>query len=185
MSVLKDQHTEFRRCHLGGALYLLIEGVLWLTAAVLGTLNLIPAAMLALLFGGMFIHPLATVLSRLMKLQSPDDSNRLPVLTTWVALTVPLGIPLILMATSSGNENLFFPAFTILVGAHWLPFAYIYSMKSFIALAGVLVLTGVIFGFVFTQSFFACGFWAGGFHLLFAFLHFHLVGKEISQIPDP
>ncbi len=178
MTNLDAQHTEYRRCHLGGAVYLAVEGVLWLVSAFLGAINQIPASMLTLLIGGMFIHPVASAFARIMKLSSPDDSNRLSVLTTWVALTIPLGLPLIFMAVSGGRENFFLPAFTVLIGAHWLPFVYIYSMKSFIVLAGVLVLTGVLFAFVFTQSYFVCGFFVGGIHLLFSGLHYFSVSRE-------
>ena len=179
MTELYDQHTEYRRCHVGGAVYLAVEGVLWLLSASLGAASQIPAAMLVLIIGGMFIHPIATVYSRLLRLPSPDRSNRLPVLNTWIALTIPLGLPLIFMATMAGHENIFFPAFAVLVGAHWLPFAYIYSMNSFLAIAGILVLGGILFGFVFIQSFSACGFFAGGILLIFAAIHYFIVHKEL------
>ena len=178
MADMSDQHMEFRRCHLGGAVYLTVEGLLWLIAATLGAVGRVPAAMLLLLLGGMFIYPIATACSRLIKLPRPRGSNRLGVLSAWVALTIPLGLPLVFMATSAGREHLFFPAFSVLVGAHWLPFSYIYSMRSFIALAGVLVLVGVLFGFIITQSFSACGFVAGGVLLLFAIIHFVAVRGE-------
>jgi len=174
-----DQHTEYRRCHLGGAVYLAVEGILWLLSASFGAAGQIPVAMIILLIGGMFIHPIATACSRLLRLPSPDRSNRLSVLITWIALTIPLGLPLIFMATAVGHINLFFPAFAVLVGAHWLPFAYIYSMNSFPGLAGILVLTGSLFGFVFTRSFSACGFLVGGILLLFAAIHFLVVRREL------
>lgn len=178
MNTLMDQHVEYRHCHWGGAVYLTIEGFLWLLSAVLGAANQIPAAMIVLLMGGMFIHPMALLASKLLKRPVPNESNRLPILNTWLALTIPLGLPLLFMAISSGQQNLFYPAFTVLVGAHWLPFAYIYSMKSFLALSGLLVLVGILFGFVFTESFYLCGFMAGGIHLLFAVIHFYQVQQE-------
>ncbi|MGD9487400.1 MAG: hypothetical protein AB7W47_05225 [Calditrichaceae bacterium] len=127
----------------------------------------------------MFIHPIATLCSRLLKLPSPGASNRLSILNTWVALTIPLGLPLIFMATTSGHNNIFFPAFAVLVGAHWLPFAYIYSMISFLVVACILVLSGIFFGFVFIQSFSACGFFVGGIHLIFAAIQYFTVRREI------
>jgi hypothetical protein len=175
---LSDQHLEFRRCHYGGAVYLAVEGLLWLLAATLGASGLVPTSMLLLLIGGMFIYPIATACSRLLKMPKPGNSNRLAILSTWIALTIPLGLPLVFMATSAGRENLFFPAFTVLVGAHWLPFAYVYSMRSFVAMAVVLVLVGILFGFVFPQFFAACGFVAGGILLLFAIIHFVVVRSE-------
>jgi hypothetical protein len=126
----------------------------------------------------MLIHPVATACSRLLGMPKPDDANRLAALSAWIALTIPLGLPLVFMATSGGRENLFFPAFTVLVGAHWLPFAHVYAMKSFAVLAVVLVLAGILFGFVFTQFFAVCGFVAGGTLLLFAIVHHVAVRRE-------
>jgi hypothetical protein len=173
-----SRHLEFRRFHLGGAVYLAVEALLWTLSAILAIAGQIPAAMLVLLVGGMFIYPIATACARILKMPRLDDSNRLAILSTWIALTIPLGLPLVFMATSAGRENLFYPAFTVLVGAHWLPFAYVYAMKSFVVLAVVLVLAGILFGFVFTQSFAACGFVAGGILLLFAIVHFVSVRGE-------
>lgn len=181
MADLTTQHTEYRLSHFGGTVYLAVEGFLWLTAASLGAAGQIPAAMLTLLVGGMFIHPIASALSRFTGIQAPSEANRLWVLITWISLTIPMALPLVFMATAAGRENMFFPAFTVIVGAHWLPFSYVYSMRSFIALAVILVLTGTLFGFVLTQSFSACGFVAGGIHLLFAVVHYFVVHRESKR----
>ncbi len=164
---------------MGGAVYLAVEGVLWLLSASLGAAGFIPPAIIVLFAGGMFIHPVAMGFSKLLGMTTPDKNNRLPILNTWMALTIPLGLPLILMATSSGNQNMFYPAFAILVGAHWLPFTYIYSMKTFLMLAGILVISGILLGFIFTLSFSACGFIVAVVHLLFSGLHYSLVRREI------
>lgn len=158
--------------------------MLWLFSATLGALGQTPISMLVLMIGGMFIHPFAAVCSRLLRLPLPSSSNRLTSLNTWVALTIPLGIPLIFMATSAGHENLFFPAFTVLVGMHWLPFTYIYAMKSFVVIAGIQVIVGILFGFVYTQSFSAAGFITGGILLLFAVIHFLVVSRELLSEPE-
>jgi len=178
-----DQHAEYRRCHKGGAVYLVVEGILWLLSAALGAAGKVPAAMLVLLVGGMFIHPIAMACSRLLGMTSPVRSNRLSILNTWIALTIPLGLPLVFMATAAGHENIFYPAFVVLVGAHWLPFAYIYSMNSFVVIACVLVLVGILFGFVLVESFSACGFVAGGILLLFAAINYFMVHRELASGP--
>lgn len=183
MTELYDQHAEYRRCHFGGAVYLVIEGVLWLISASLGAASQIPAAMLVLIVGGMFIHPMAVLGSRVIKLPSPAASNRLSILNTWMALTIPLGLPLVFMATKAGHDNIFFPAFAVLVGAHWLPFAYIYSMASFLVIAPLLVLAGIFFGFFSIYSFSACGYFAGGVHLFFAAIQYFAVRREIQGEP--
>lgn len=109
--------------------------------------------MLTLLIGGMFIHPLASALSSLVGMPKPQSTNGLTTLVIWISLTIPLG----------------------------LPFSYVYAMKSFLVLAGILVLTDVLFGFVFPASFATCGFVAGAFLLIFAVIHFLIVRQEKNR----
>ncbi|MBD3386377.1 hypothetical protein GF407_15815 [candidate division KSB1 bacterium] len=177
-----NYHTEYRHCHFGGAVYLIVEGILWLLSAIVGYFGQIPVAMLILLIGGMFIHPIATTFSKLLKVPSLQKSNRLSILITWLSLTIPLGLPLIFMATLGGREYLFFPAFAVLVGAHWLPFTYVYSMNSFIVLSIILVVVGIIFGFIYTQFFAICGFFVGFILFFFALIHYVWVRKEKNTI---
>jgi len=167
-----DRHQEFRRCHRGGAVYLGVESLLWLLSATLGVVGHVPAAMLTLLLGGMSIHPVTMALSRALGWSRPGSANPLGLLSMWIALTIPLGLPLVFLATSGGRNAMFYPAFAILVGAHWLPFAYVYSMPSFVVLAIVTVIAGIGFGFVVTASFATCGFVVAGIFAIFAVVHY-------------
>ncbi|NOY23639.1 MAG: hypothetical protein GXO70_09060 [Acidobacteria bacterium] len=176
-----DQHADYRYCNRGAAVYLTVEGFLWLLSATLGAYGQSHIAILLLIIGGMFIHPVSLGISRIIGLSRIEKSNPLPILNTWLALMIPLGLPLIFMAVSEGRTNLFYPAFTILIGAHWLPFIYIYAMKSFAVLAGVLVMIGIVFGFVLTNSFSPCGFTVGGVHLIFAIVNSYLVRAETPE----
>ena len=176
-----DPHSEYRQCSRGGAVYLVVEGFLWLLSAPLGSFGQIPFAILVLMAGGMLIHPISLFVSRMAGLPTISKANHLPVLNTWLALMIPLGLPLVFMATAGGHTNLFFPAFSILIGVHWLPFAYVYAMRSFVVAAGVFVLTGVVFGFKLTGSFFACGFVVGAILLTFALSNFLVVRHELRM----
>ena len=174
-----DQHSEYRHCSRGGAVYLAVEGLLWMLSAALGAFGQISFAILFLIIGGMLIHPVALLVTRGLGLPKIVEANRLPILNTWLALMIPLGIPLVFMAVAGGRTNLFYPAFSILIGAHWLPFTYVYAMKSFAVFAGVFVLIGVFFGFMLTASFSACGFVVGGVLLAFAVINSLLVRREL------
>jgi hypothetical protein len=178
MNEVQNQHEEFRRCHRGGAAYLLVESVLWFTASMFGAHGHYRISILILVFGGMLIHPLSMGVSRTLKLPALPQSNKLTNLNILIALTIPLGLPLVFMTIRGGDFNLFFPAFCVLIGAHWLPFIYIYRMKSFAVLAGLFVAVGIFFGFVKTVSFATPGFVAAGLLLLFAFLHFRITASE-------
>ena len=117
-----DQHSDYRHCSRGGAVYLVVESFLWLLSATLGAFGQIPFAILLLIIGGMLIHPVSLVATRMVGLPQMSETNRLPILTTWLALVIPMGLPLVFMAVAGGQTNLFYPAFSVLIGAHWLPF---------------------------------------------------------------
>jgi len=174
------QHSDYRHCHRGGAVYLAVEGFFWLLSAAFGAFDQIPVAILLLAIGGMFIHPVSLVVSRMVGLPQVNEMNRLPILNTWLALMIPLGLPLVYLVVSGGRTTLFYPAFSIIIGAHWLPFIYVYAMKSFAVLASLLVLIGIFFGFLYTDSFSACGFVSGGILLVFAITNALFVKKELQ-----
>lgn len=58
-----------------------------------------------------------------------------------------------------------FPAALLVVGAHYLPFVFLYGMRLFGVLAGVLVLVGVTLG-LWLEVPFATGGWVGGLVLV-------------------
>ena len=182
MNQAVDRHAAYRIANRGGAVYLFVEAVLWLLSATFGALGAMPAAIITLLFGGMFIHPIALGVSRLLKLPQLDAGNDLPMLNTWLALMIPLSLPLLFMAVAGGRTHLFYPAFAVIIGVHWLPFTYVYRMKSFALFAGVFVATGIVFGFVVTRFFALPGFIVGIELVVFGVLNLVLVRREMAVI---
>ncbi|TFB64992.1 hypothetical protein E3T34_15360 [Cryobacterium sp. TMT1-62] len=96
-----------------------------------------PGASIATLFlGGMLIFPLTT-----LTLRTAGGPAALPkghpmaALATQFAFTVPSGM-LVAVALGLTEPNLFFPASMIIVGAHYLPFVFLYGMRLFAVLAG-------------------------------------------------
>jgi uncharacterized protein DUF7010 len=75
--------------------------------------------------------------------------------------------------------TLFYPALMILLGAHYLPFIFLYGMRMFAVLAAILVGSGVIIGQRFPASF-TLGAWVGGATLfVFAWLGRITVQREL------
>ena len=60
-----------------------------------------------------------------------------------IAFTVPIGL-VVVVALLSGHGELFFPASMVIVGAHYLPFVFLYGMRLFAYLAAALVVPGVL-----------------------------------------
>ena len=85
-------------------------------------------------------------------------------LATLTAFIVPLTLPLI-GAASLYNINWFYPAFMLVVGAHYMPFIFLYGMWEFGVLAAALILGSVGIGMWSPHSF-ALGGWYTAIALL-------------------
>jgi Family of unknown function (DUF7010) len=167
---VKQAQNEVREAFAGGSMGQLISGLLWLTSAALATWSSERSAILLLVFGGMFIFPLTQLGLRLVGKQGKlGEDNPLNGLGMQVAFVLPLSLPLV-YAAALHNPLWFYPAFMILVGAHYLPFVFLYGMSLFAVLCGVLVAAGLMLG-LYGPPIFALGGWTtGGVLLLFSLL---------------
>jgi hypothetical protein len=168
--LVKDAQRDVRTVFLGGFPGQLVSGTLWLVSAALGTWGSHRSAILFLTFGGMFIFPLTQLLLKAIGRRAAlTPGNPLNGLAMQIAFTVPLGLPLIGAATLH-REGWFYPAFMIVVGAHYLPFVFLYGMWLFAVLAGLLLAGGLVLGLHLPGAFAHGGWLGGGILLLFAFI---------------
>ena len=66
----------------------------------------------------------------------------------------------------------------ILVGAHYIPFTFLYGMRMFIPLSAILIGGGVVIALYFSTSF-SIGAWVGGLTLfIFAWVGRALVVRD-------
>ena len=77
-----------------------------------------------------------------------------------IAFTVPLSLPLIGAATLH-RIDWFYPAFSIVVGAHYLPFTFLYGQQRCLVVGGLLIATGLLIG-LYVPGRFALGGWVTG-----------------------
>lgn len=177
MDVADAQH-EVRHTFRGGFAGQLVSGILWLASAALGTWVSPRAAITLLVVGGFFIFPLTRLVLRGMGGPSSlGSANPLNALGMQVAFVLPLTLPLV-AAAALYRLNWFYPAFMIALGAHYLPFVFLYGMRLFWALAAILVGGGVIVG-LYARETFALGAWFTGAVLLcFAVLGLEVVRRE-------
>jgi len=157
---INDAQREVRFAYLGGFWGQLISSIIWLIAAALGTWVTPRASILMAVIGGFFIFPLTKMLLRLTGRAPVSRENPL----TWLGMQTAFVLPpsmLLLVPVGLYKLNLFFPALLILLGAHYLPFATLYGMRMFLALAGVLIAMGVVIGNWYASTF-SLGAWAGG-----------------------
>ena len=173
---IRDAQREVRSVYVGGFWGQLVSSVIWLVSAALGTWVTPKASILAVVIGGFFIFPLTQMLLRLSgRPASVSKENAFHFLGMQVAFVLPLSM-LLLFPVALFRLNWFFPALMILVGAHYLPFATLYGMRMFLALAGILIAVGVVIALYFAQTF-SLGAWLGGL-ILFAFAW---IGRSIAS----
>jgi hypothetical protein len=134
---------EVRQVFRGGSVGQLVSGLVWLASAVVATYGTPKSAATVLIVGGFVIFPLTMLGLRLLggpaKL-GPD--NPLNGLGMQVAFVLPLIIPIVI-ALAVHHVEWFYPAMMVAVGAHYLPFIFLYGMPIYGVLCGVLVAGGV------------------------------------------
>src|SRR5689334_15440233 len=126
---LQEAQCESREIYLGGGPGQMVCAALWLASAAAGTWATPRLAVLILLIGGFFIFPLTQLSLRAMGgPASLSSDNPLRWLALQVALIVPLCLPVVLGATAH-RLGWFYPGAMIVVGAHYLPFQFLYGQR--------------------------------------------------------
>lgn len=166
---ISDAQREIRHRFHGGFYGQLVSGVLWLLSGGLAVTVGVKSAIIALVFGGIMIFPVTESLVRLSGRKELAQANTLRYLGMQVAFVLPFSM-LLLLPVTQYRTNLFYPAMMILLGAHYIPFVFLYGMRLFAFLAAILIGGGVCLA-MFGASRFSTGAWGTGIVLiLFAFL---------------
>jgi len=180
---IADAQREMRTRYVGGFYGQLVSGALWIVSAALATWSTPRAAITTIVIGGCFIFPLTEMLLRLegerVKLSA---NNALRQLGMQVAFVLPLSMPL-LAPVARYRLTLFFPALMILVGAHYLPFVFLYGMRMFAVLAVVLIGGGLSSGMYLTDSLGAGAWFAGAVLVAFAVIGRSIAARETWTAP--
>jgi hypothetical protein len=160
-----DAQREMRTRYVGGFYGQLVSGVLWLASAGLAVWVSPRTAIWTVVVGGFFIFPLTLLLIRLSGAKtSLSADNSLHELGMQVAFVLPLSMPL-LIAVGTFRLTWFFPGLMVLLGAHYLPFAFLYGMRMFWVLGWLLASAGLLFAMYWDSSF-SIGAWFTGVVLL-------------------
>jgi len=164
---IQAAQREVRTVFVGGFFGQLVSAAVWLAAAALGTWRSPRSSILAAVVGGFFIFPLTKLLLRLSGRPSAlPRGNPLNSLGMEVAFVLLFSM-LLLIPVGLFRLNWFFPALLILVGAHYLPFVFLYGMRLFAGLAAAMLAAGILIA-MYASSWFSPGAWVGGLLLLLA-----------------
>lgn len=175
--MVRDAQREMRQTFLGGFAGQMVSGALWLLSAALATWSSHRAAVFTLVVGGFFIFPLTQLTLKAMRRPTQARGNPLNPLAMQIAFTVPLGLPLVAAATLH-RPGWFYPAFMLVIGAHYLPFTFLYGMGEFAILSGLLVAGGLAIGLYVPGAYPLGGWVAGAMLVLFAFAERRIALRE-------
>jgi hypothetical protein len=142
MEIVNAQR-DVRETFMGGFAGQLVSAVLWGASAAAWTWRSLRLGELVLILGGFFIFPLTQLLLRGMgHAYALPKGHPMNALGIQVAFTLPLTLPLVI-AIAALHPAWFYPAFMIVLGAHYLPFIFMYGMWQFGALSATLIASGV------------------------------------------
>ena len=157
---IEQAQRDVRRVFRAGVVGQCVSAALWVAVASLATWGGHGLAVLVLAAGGVAIFPVTLLVLR--ALGGPAGlpaGHPMNALGTQAALALPLALP-VAFAAARARAEWFFPACLVLVGAHYLPFAFLYGMPEFVGLAAVLVGAGLALGLLGAVPF-AAGAWTG------------------------
>ncbi len=175
-----DAQREIRTRYAGGFYGQLVSGVLWLLSAGVAPWAGPRAAIWTVVVGGFLIFPVTELLIRLAgDRPSLSAGNSLPSLGMQAAFVLPLSMPL-LIPVALFRLTWFYPGLMILLGAHYLPFAFLYGMRMFWVLGYLLVGAGLLIAIYWSNTF-SLGAWFTGVLLLV----FGAVGRTLVQREHP
>ena len=167
---MAEAQRDVREVYVGGFFGQLVSGIVWLVAAAMATWVSAGAGVGTLWLGGVLIFPLTTLCLRLSgRPTSLPAGHPMTALAMQIAFTVPLGL-LVVVALAQYRQEWFFPASMVIIGAHYLPFVFLYGERLFAVLAGVLISAGVALAVWFPAAALIGGWFAGAVLVVFAFL---------------
>ncbi len=170
--------SDVRRTFLGGFAGQLVSACVWAASAAACTWGSLRLGEWVLLVVGFFIFPMTQLVLRSMgRAYALPKGHPMNALGMQVAFTLPLTLPLVI-GIAVLRPAWFYPAFMIALGAHYLPFVFMYGMPQFAGLCAALVAGGVVLA-MYMPTPVSLGAWVTAALLLaFAFLGRYVATRE-------
>lgn len=172
---VSEAQKDMRAGLQGGFMGQLVSAILWSVSAALATWGSHSSAIGFLVVAGFFIFPLTRLGLWLVGHRTGvSRDNPLSMLGMQAAFVLPLCLPLVGAATLYRPEW-FYPAFMVVLGAHYLPFVTLYGMRVFYALAAALVSAGIILA-IYVRMPYSTGAW----FTVAVLLLFSVLGRRVA-----
>lgn len=140
--LIGQAQADMRHAYFGGATGVATSGIAWLAAALTASLVSPRGAIAALFIGGMFIHPAAMLLSKMLgRPGSHTQGNPLAPLalesTVWLLLAIAVAF-----LASLQRPEFFFIAMLLTIGGRYFTFATLYGLKLYWICGATLAAAG-------------------------------------------
>lgn len=140
----EDAQKDMNFSYFGGGTGVLVSGLVWCIAGLVALQFSSQSSMLALFFGGMFIHPLAILLSKILKRTGKHDPNN-PLGKLALESTIILFVGLFLaFYVAKLQIEWFFPIMLMTIGVRYLVFNTLYGIKTYWLLGALLMFSGML-----------------------------------------
>ena len=132
------------KAYANGSVGIISSGLIWLLSSIVAYQYATKYAIWTLLIGGMFIHPLSILLSKVLG-QSGSHSKDNPLGnlamegTIFMLMCIPLAFGLSLQ-----HPEWFFQGMLLIIGGRYLTFSTIYGKKFYWVLGGILGLAAIL-----------------------------------------
>src|SRR5258705_9920354 len=140
---INQAQKDVRETFLGGFAGQLVSALLWGTSAGVCTWCSLHLGEIVLVLGGFLIFPSTQLVLRSMgHAYALPKGHPMNALGIQVAFTLPLTLPLVI-GIAAFRPAWFYPALMIVLGAHYLPFGFMYGIWQFGVLCATSVASGV------------------------------------------
>jgi hypothetical protein len=145
--------TDMCKGYANGSIGIIVSGLIWLMSATISYQHSAKQAVWTLLIGGVFIHPVGVLLSKVIGLSGTHTKgNPLGNLamegTIFMIMCLPLAFGLSLQ-----HAEWFFQGMLLIIGGRYLTFASIYGLRLYWILGSVLGVAAYLLFYFKVQSF--------------------------------
>jgi hypothetical protein len=174
----EEAQKDMNFAYFGGATGVLISGLVWCIAGVVGLLYSNQSSMLTLFFGGMFIFPISMVLAKILN-RSGKHHPKNPLAKLALESTILLFVGLFLaFIVARLQVEWFYPIMLLTIGVRYLLFNTLYGTRVYWLLGMLLMLAGVVC-IIFNADFIIGSFIGGITEIVFSLVIFYHSKKQI------
>lgn len=157
MEGLAQAQAEVRAAYRSASVGQVYSGLVWIASAAAWMWASVGVGMAVLVVGGFLIYPVTVVGCRALGAAATIPADN-PLREAGFAIPIvgALCIPAAAGAAVA-ESDWFFPAFMVVMGAHYLPFSHLYGMRVFVPLGLGMWAVGLVVGLWFPTAAAAAG----------------------------